>query len=375
MTTIVELQIGYIVGDVQSHLTAFGSRGRFACNVAYQFRTAATHLRLSIAGAVRPPAASILSSVSRNPLERARCIVETVSLLVGSALAESKVGSSLDTVSRLPAWMLLLALGLLLSASTQAAAAPGSISVDKICSLIESSAHTNSLPIDFLTRLIWQESRFKPDVIGASTKDGGRAEGIAQFMPTTAAEHKLIEPFDPVEALPKSAEFLAQLRDQFGNLGLAAAAYNAGPKRVQDYLAGTRALPMETRKYVLTITGKPVQAWVQPSTQQQNSPNAIDANPEPPNPNCQDLVARLEQQDSRAPDLAKSGAVQTNRNVPGWCSGLRHPNVSACGDVHMPLSPAKSSAVPGPSIRMRLPRRRLHLTMAIVPLNSSRPQK
>jgi hypothetical protein len=268
--------------------------------------------------------------------------------------------------------MLLLALGLLLNASTQAAAAQGSISVDKICSLIESSAHTNSLPVDFLTRLIWQESRFQPDVIGASTKDGGRAEGIAQFMPTTAAEHKLIEPFNPVEALPKSAEFLAQLRDQFGNLGLAAAAYNAGPKRVQDYLAGTRALPMETIKYVLTITGKPVQAWVKPSTQQQNSPNAFDANSEPLNPNCQDLVARLEQQDSRAPDLAKPRA---NHNVPAWCSGLRHPNVSACGDVHMPLSPTKSSAVPGPSIRVRLPRRRLHLTMAIVPLNSPRHQK
>jgi hypothetical protein len=271
--------------------------------------------------------------------------------------------------------MLLLALVLLLNASMQAAAAQGSLSVDKICSLIESSAHTNSLPVDFLTRLIWQESRFKPDVIGSGTKDGGRAEGIAQFMPTTAAEHKLIEPFNPVEALPKSAEFLAQLRDQFGNLGLAAAAYNAGPKRVQDYLAGTRALPMETRNYVLTITGKPVQDWVRPSTQQQNISNASDAHSEPLNPKCQELVALLEQQDSRAPNLAKRGAAQTNRKVPSWCSGLRHPNVSACGDVHMPLSSAKSSAVLGPSIRVRLPRSRLHLTMAIVRLNSPRHQK
>jgi hypothetical protein len=277
-----------------------------------------------------------------------------------------KVGSSLDAVSRLPARMLLLALGLLLNSSMQAAAAQRSLSVDKICSLIESSAHTNSLPVDFLTRLIWQESRFKPDVIGTSTKDGGRAEGIAQFMPATAAEHKLIEPFNPVEALPKSAEFLAQLRDQFGNLGLAAAAYNAGPKRVQDYLAGARALPMETRNYVLTITGKPVQAWVKPSTQPQNSLDASDFNSEPLNPNCQDLVARLEQQDTMAPSLAKPGTAHANRNVPSWCGGLRHPNVSACGAVHMPLSPAKSGAVLGPSIRVHLPRSRLHLTMAIV---------
>jgi hypothetical protein len=308
-------------------------------------------------------------------LERTHCIVRTASFSGGSALAGLKMGSSLDRISRPAAGTLLLALGLLLNASMQTAAAQGSLSVHNICSLIESSAHTNSLPVDFLTRLIWQESRFKPDVIGASTKDGGRAEGIAQFMPTTAAEHNLIEPFNPVEALPKSAEFLAQLRDQFGNLGLAAAAYNAGPKRVQDYLAGARALPMETRNYVLTITGKPVQAWVQPSTQQQNSPNAGDPKSQPLNPNCQDLVARLEQQDLRAPNLASRGATRTNHNVPSWCSGLRHPNVSACGEVHMPLSPAKSSAVPGPSIRVRLPRSHLHLTMAIVRLNSPRHQK
>ena len=353
--TIVGLQIGY-VEDVQSGLTNCSSPSTPTCSTAYQ--TAAKHLRLSIVGAA--PAAC------GRALERTRCIVRTPSLSAGSALAGSKVSSSLDMVSRLPARMLLLALGLLLNVSMQAAAAQGSLSVDKICSLIESSAHTNSLPVDFLTRLIWQESRFKPDVIGVVTKDGGRAEGIAQFMPTTAAERKLIEPFNPVEALPKSAEFLAQLRDQFGNLGLAAAAYNAGPKRVQDYLAGSRALPMETRKYVLTITGKPVQDWVKPSTQQQNSPIASDVNSGPLNPNCQDLVTRLEQQDARASIITNRGAAHTNRKVPSWCGGLRHPNVSACGDVHMPLSPAKSSSVLGRSIRVRLPRTHLHVTMAII---------
>jgi hypothetical protein len=123
-------------------------------------------------------------------------------------------------------------------------------------------------------------------------------------MPATAAEHKLIEPFNPDEALPKSAEFLAQLRDQFGNLGLAAAAYNAGPKRVQDYLAGIRELPTETRRYVMAITGKLVQAWANPITQQQNATNISYPNSEALNLNCQDLVARLAQQTSDAPNLA-----------------------------------------------------------------------
>ena len=63
-------------------------------------------------------------------------------------------------------------------------------------------------------------------------------------MPGTAAERGPFEPFNPVEALPKSGEFLAELRDEFGNLGLAAAAYNAGPQRLRDFLAGLRDLPL-----------------------------------------------------------------------------------------------------------------------------------
>jgi hypothetical protein len=65
-------------------------------------------------------------------------------------------------------------------------------------------------------------------------------------MPATAADRLLLDAFDPAQALPKSAEFLRELRAQFGNLGLAAAAYNAGPQRVQDWLAGKRRLPSET---------------------------------------------------------------------------------------------------------------------------------
>ena len=71
----------------------------------------------------------------------------------------------------------------------------------------------------------------------------------------------MLDPFDPVQALPKSAEFLNELRNQFGNLGLAAAAYNAGPRRVQEWLAGTGAMPQETRHYVIAITGTTVEEW------------------------------------------------------------------------------------------------------------------
>src|SRR5580693_293185 len=138
---------------------------------------------------------------------------------------------------------------------------PSPGSRDSICLMIESAARANDLPVDYFARVIWQESRFQPDVVGPRTRNGQRAQGIAQFMPETAAERRLLDPFDPVEALPKSAEFLAELRNQFGNLGLAAAAYNAGPQRLRDFLSGTRPLPTETRNYVVAITGVSVDDW------------------------------------------------------------------------------------------------------------------
>src|SRR3954454_7122363 len=132
---------------------------------------------------------------------------------------------------------------------------------EAICLMIESAAKSQDLPLEFFARVIWQESRFQSDAVGPMTRRGQRAQGIAQFMPGTANERRLLDPFDPVQALPKSAEFLSELRHQFGNLGLAAAAYNAGPRRVQDWLARTGPMPQETRNYVLAITGTPVDDW------------------------------------------------------------------------------------------------------------------
>ena len=73
--------------------------------------------------------------------------------------------------------------------------------------MIKSAAHANDLPLSFFARVIWQESRFRPEEVGPMTRSGARALGIAQFMPATAAERHLLEPFNPVEALPKSGSF------------------------------------------------------------------------------------------------------------------------------------------------------------------------
>jgi hypothetical protein len=132
---------------------------------------------------------------------------------------------------------------------------------EAMCLMIESAARAQDLPLEFFARVIWQESRFQSNAVGPVTRNGQRAQGIAQFMPGTANERRLLDPFDPVQALPKSAEFLNELRGQFGNLGLAAAAYNAGPRRVQEWLAGSGYMPQETRNYVFAITGSSVDDW------------------------------------------------------------------------------------------------------------------
>lgn len=114
----------------------------------------------------------------------------------------------------------------------------------------------HGLPVTFFTRLIWRESSFRTDAVSSKG-----AQGLAQFMPGTAAERGLADPFDPETSLPASAALLDELRRRFGNLGLAAAAYNAGPGRVERWIAGRSELPLETQDYLLFITGRSAEDW------------------------------------------------------------------------------------------------------------------
>jgi hypothetical protein len=133
---------------------------------------------------------------------------------------------------------------------------PRGLSRSVVCATIASVAHTYRLPVPFFANLIWQESSFNPRDISRAG-----ALGIAQFMPKTAIGYGLINPFEPIQALNVAARFLRELYGQFGNLGLAAAAYNAGPGRVSSWLAKRGALPGETRNYVIRITGRVADRW------------------------------------------------------------------------------------------------------------------
>jgi len=130
---------------------------------------------------------------------------------------------------------------------------------EEICDALVQSALNNDLPVPFFIRLLYQESTFRPAAISSAG-----ALGIAQFMPETAAHRRLENPFDPAQAIPASARLLRDHYRKYGNLGLAAAAYNAGPRRVDDWRAKKGALPQETQDYVRVITGFPVETWTAP---------------------------------------------------------------------------------------------------------------
>ena len=125
-----------------------------------------------------------------------------------------------------------------------------------ICRMVDGAAAANRLPSAFLTRVLWQESRFR-----SNARSRAGAEGVAQFMPQTAAERGLADPTDPAQAITHAAQFLAGLTVRYGNLGLAAAAYNAGLGRVTKWLQGQSDLPAETRLYVLAVTGRQPEDW------------------------------------------------------------------------------------------------------------------
>ncbi len=128
--------------------------------------------------------------------------------------------------------------------------------VADVCRILEHVAEANDLDPHFFARLVWKESLFD----AAAVSPAG-AEGIAQFMPGTAQLRGLDDPFNPAEALAASARYLADLRRDLGNIGLAAVAYNGGENRAARFVAGEGGLPLETRDYVFAITGWSAESW------------------------------------------------------------------------------------------------------------------
>ena len=114
--------------------------------------------------------------------------------------------------------------------------------------MARAAARRHGVPEDLFLRLVRTESNFRPTA--KSTKG---AIGLAQLMPQTARLLG-VNPHDPRQNLEGGARYLSQQYRKFGDWRLALAAYNAGPKAVEQY----KGVPpyRETQHYVKAILGR-----------------------------------------------------------------------------------------------------------------------
>jgi hypothetical protein len=101
------------------------------------------------------------------------------------------------------------------------------------------------------------------------------------------------------------------------SLGLAAAAYNAGPRRIQDWLARKGKLPEESQHYVKTITGRPAENWkaAKAASSVQNVPRQAP---------CQEATGLIASNEPQRADVAtRSRAILPHVKAPAYRSARR----------------------------------------------------
>lgn len=113
------------------------------------------------------------------------------------------------------------------------------------------------IPKDLLSRMAYQESSFKPEVIAGLEKSPPGALGILQLMPKWWASVRVPIPFsdEAVHAqIVEAARFISTLHAKYGDWAEALAAYNYGPNNEDEYLQHKiLGLPAETQNYVARI--------------------------------------------------------------------------------------------------------------------------
>ena len=114
----------------------------------------------------------------------------------------------------------------------------------------------NGIPPNLLARLLYQESRFRDDVISGTQTSGAGAVGIAQIVPRW---HPDVDATDAVASIHYAANYLAGLFERFGSWDKALAGYNWGPtavaKSIDSYGPNWLSFaPTETQNYVAQIS-------------------------------------------------------------------------------------------------------------------------
>ncbi|MBY6243767.1 lytic transglycosylase domain-containing protein [Methylosinus sp. Sm6] len=117
---------------------------------------------------------------------------------------------------------------------------------------VAEAARRFGIPAAWIRAVMKIESRVQRDAVSLKG-----AVGLMQIMPDTWTELRARyalagDPFDPHDNILAGAAYLGELHDRYGSPGFLAA-YNAGPRRYEDYLDGRRSLPSETVAYVTTL--------------------------------------------------------------------------------------------------------------------------
>lgn len=119
---------------------------------------------------------------------------------------------------------------------------------EDIVRFIQESSVRHAIPSSIVEAVAWQESRFNHAAVSPKG-----ARGVMQLLPTTASDLG-VDPADLRGNIDGGAAYLAQQLRRFGDVKLALAAYNAGPKAVERY--GGVPPYAETQSYVRAIMAR-----------------------------------------------------------------------------------------------------------------------
>ena len=122
---------------------------------------------------------------------------------------------------------------------------------------ITEAATRFSIPDRWIRAVMHQESGGHEYLNGQPITSDAGATGLMQVMPQTYAELRDQynlgpDPYNPHDNIVAGAGYIRQMYDRFGSPAFLAA-YNAGPQRVEDYMAGRGGLPNETVNYLASI--------------------------------------------------------------------------------------------------------------------------